>query len=514
MENIDEVLLRVAEDRESVNWDWSKRCEPFVGTWTPADHVYFLHGSEDVKQDHYVTIARSNAHGLQNDVDGAFEAELKEDNQRRYERELQEYEVAQIEGRKLRKPRLQSNIQWVQDSIPVSCLHDAHERSAFNLMYENSFDAYVCISTSWARNSRTTETLSTINCVWLDLDLKDNPLCRYSEELAFMFLECLELTGTLPMPNAVVKSGGGVHVYWKTSPIPAEALPRFRALMKHLHSKVKEIGFIPDPKCVDPVRVLRLCKTQNSKYERSKCEILWRSDTLNARYSFDDLCDAVLPLTREEYRLQQEKENHEKQKKSAQYESRQSNRPDGYKKNSYEVILSDLRKLSILKRFASGTAGLRDKFLFNFTVACSWCMHVSQIRDELYKICKQMKLNLEDFWSYLQSVFKQIEKGTRHKYRLSPPTVIDELKITLEEMLDLNLRILRNKEAKKIQKRVAKAEERNQLKPPQPQEEIHRAKHEAQREAFSLHWEGMSKPQIAKLLGISERTVYRYLKGT
>jgi len=141
-------------------------------------------------------------------------------------------------------------------------------------------------------------------------------------------------------------------------------------------------------------------------------------------------------------------------------------------------------------------------------------MHISQIRDELHKLCSQMKLNLDEFWSYIQSVFKRIEKGTKHKYRLSPPKVIEELKITLEEMLDLNLRILRNKEAKKIQKRVAKAEERNQLKPPQPQEEIHRAKHEAQREAFSLHWEGMSKPQIAKLLGISERTVYRYLKGT
>ena len=178
MENIDEVLLRVAHDRESVSWDWSKRCEQYVGTWMPADHLYFLHGSEDVKQDHYVTIARSNAYGLQNDVDGAFEEELKEDNQRRYERELREYEVAQADGRKMRKPRLQSNINWVQDSIPVSCLHDAHERSTFNLMYEDSFDAYVCMSTSWARNSRTTETLSTINCLWLDLDLKDNPLCR------------------------------------------------------------------------------------------------------------------------------------------------------------------------------------------------------------------------------------------------------------------------------------------------------------------------------------------------
>ena len=137
MEHIDEVLLRVAEDRESVNWDWSRRCATFVGTWTPADHVYFLHGSEEVKQDHYVTIARSNAYELQNDADGSFEAELKEDNQRRYERELKEYEAAQAEGRKLRKPRLQSNIKWVQDSIPVSCLHDAHERSAFNLMYRS-----------------------------------------------------------------------------------------------------------------------------------------------------------------------------------------------------------------------------------------------------------------------------------------------------------------------------------------------------------------------------------------
>jgi hypothetical protein len=109
MENIDEVLRRVAEDRGGVNWDWSRRCEPFVGTWTPADHLYFLHGSEDEKQDHYVTIARSNAYGLQNDVDGTFEEELKEDNQRRYERELREYEVAQADGRKMRKPRVLSD---------------------------------------------------------------------------------------------------------------------------------------------------------------------------------------------------------------------------------------------------------------------------------------------------------------------------------------------------------------------------------------------------------------------
>ena len=65
MEHIDEVLIRVAEDREGVNWDWSRRCAPFAGSWTPADHVYFLHGSEDVKQDHYITIARSNAYALQ-----------------------------------------------------------------------------------------------------------------------------------------------------------------------------------------------------------------------------------------------------------------------------------------------------------------------------------------------------------------------------------------------------------------------------------------------------------------
>ena len=107
------------------------------------------------------------------------------------------------------------------------------------------------------------------------------------------------------------------------------------------------------------MRVLRLCKTQNSKYERSKCQLLWRSDTLNARYSFDELCDAVLPLTREEYRLQQEQREHQKQERQTAHNNSRSNRSDGYLDNSYEVILSDLRKLSILKRFASGTARLK-----------------------------------------------------------------------------------------------------------------------------------------------------------
>ena len=67
--------------RDAVNLLWEHGRLPIM---------CILHGSEDLKQDHYVTIARSNAHGLQNDVDGAFEAELKEDNQRRYERELKE----------------------------------------------------------------------------------------------------------------------------------------------------------------------------------------------------------------------------------------------------------------------------------------------------------------------------------------------------------------------------------------------------------------------------------------
>ena len=152
--------------------------------------------------------------------------------------------------------------------------------------------------------------------------------------------------------------------------------------------------------------------------------------------------------------MEQEQREHQKQERQTAHNKSRSNTPDGYKKNSYEVILSDLRKLSILKRFASSTVGLRDKFLFNFTVACSWCMHVSQIRDELFKICNQLQLNLDEFWSYLQSIFKRIEKGTKYKYRLSPKTVIEELKITLEEMIDLNLRILRSEEAKKKQKFV------------------------------------------------------------
>ena len=47
MECIDEVLLRVAEDRESVNWDWSRRCA--FCSWALRTMSIFLQGSEDVK---------------------------------------------------------------------------------------------------------------------------------------------------------------------------------------------------------------------------------------------------------------------------------------------------------------------------------------------------------------------------------------------------------------------------------------------------------------------------------
>ena len=47
MENIDEVLLRVAHDREGVAWGWSKRCEPFRGQLCLGVKCHFKVGNAD-----------------------------------------------------------------------------------------------------------------------------------------------------------------------------------------------------------------------------------------------------------------------------------------------------------------------------------------------------------------------------------------------------------------------------------------------------------------------------------
>ena len=494
---------------------WHEQCKPHRGQWSPYDHIHAIHGG-NIKNSDYVIIAKSNAFELANDENGLVKMSLQALNKKRYDIEYERYLDKLSKGEFAREPVHQKNIQWVQAPVNIGEMRDEDgiEAAFINEQYTNGYDAYVCMSSTWSKTSRRLQTISSVNCVWLDLDLKDQEgLFDTPEDIAIFFLEYLrQEPDYLPLPSAIVQSGGGIHIYWLTDPIPIEAKPRFDALMEHLHKKVTGMGLVPDPHCTDAPRVLRLCKTRNSKYQDSTCELLWRSNLIGAKHTFDNLCDAILPYTREEYKLLKEQQKIKRVCNLTKMPPTLSgsNRPDGFKNNVYEVILSDLQKLALsVERFRK--QGFRHFFLWNYGVALTWVKHIKQVLPELKKICIQMSIDFEEFRQGLNSIFTSIENG--RKTKLSVPRMIKQLAITDDESLDLNLRVLRSKAVKTIHKRLAKAEERKQLTPALSRTEKAKERFELVKEAYALFQSGLSKAKIAREMNLSERTVYRYLSS-
>lgn len=120
-------------------------------------------------------------------------------------------------------------------------------------------------------------------CVWADIDFKVVP-----EE------EVRKLLKEFPLkPSIVVKSGGGVHVYWLLKKISeGDELKKVKDVNRALH------GFLKcDKQTVDLARVLRIPNTLNVKYAPHRpCEVSWWKPEL--RYALNDF-DRILVVEKE-----------------------------------------------------------------------------------------------------------------------------------------------------------------------------------------------------------------------
>jgi len=142
----------------------------------------------------------------------------------------------------------------------------------------------------WKTGSRGTKknTLSSM-CVWADIDFKETPR-----------EEALKKIKEFPLkPSIVVKSGGGVHLYW---------LLKEPAVGTDLESRIEGINKVfvnilgADRQSIDLARVLRIPGTLNLKKEYDPprlCEISLPGWNPNLRYTldnFDDFSPEVKPI--------------------------------------------------------------------------------------------------------------------------------------------------------------------------------------------------------------------------
>ena len=105
-----------------------------------------------------------------------------------------------------------------------------------------------------------------LKALWLDIDVKEPPKGYATIQEAWVALKDFCTAVGLPMPNAVVASGGGLHVYWiSKTPLTRD---QWRPLAAGLKNAAVKHGLRCDAVCtVNSARVLRVPGTWNCKTE-------------------------------------------------------------------------------------------------------------------------------------------------------------------------------------------------------------------------------------------------------
>ena len=145
--------------------------------------------------------------------------------------------------------------------------------------------------------------LARIAVCWVDLDLQhENSPPRLRSMTRQRALDAvLERCQAqdVPLPTLILWTGRGLCVKWLTDVLPKQAYPRWAAAQAALVELFRDLG--ADASARDASRVLRLAGTHNHK-SGQVCAPLWVNTFFGdvVRTTLDDLCNAILPFTRQE----------------------------------------------------------------------------------------------------------------------------------------------------------------------------------------------------------------------
>lgn len=306
------------------------------------------------------------------------------------------------------------------------------------------------------RPNRRVVNLWRVGLLFADLDTYAIGMTGDPEAMAYRFARYCEDHG-IPAPSVVVFSGRGLQAKWLLeAAIPRQALPRWNACQQVLVDKLQAYG--ADRNARDASRVLRLVGAVNTKSgEVARVVHIEEIDGLPVRYSFEYLCEWLLPTHRQ-------KIERERQLWAAEKEARRERRqqmasiPGGRQIGGLRGFsgrqlawhrLEDLRKLAELR---GGTPeGQRMLMLFwqlNFLLL-SGATNSGQMWHEAAALARAIDPQWHHDKSALSTLYakaKQFEAGERVEFNgrtypaLYTPrndTLIDLFRVTDEEQREL-----------------------------------------------------------------------------
>lgn len=373
--------------------------------------------------------------------------------------------------------------------------------------------------------------LARIAVCWVDLDLhhEKSPavLRRLTRDTALeRALATCQARG-IPTPSIILWTGRGLVLKWFTDVLPKPAYPRWAAVQKSLVEAFVDLG--ADDSARDASRILRIPSTYNPKSDQ-QCVPIFVNTFFGeiVRHGFDDLADAVLPVTREQLRTLKRHRTAAQQEKARRLQHHltvlESERKGAGKGNLRPfnpvrlawLQVDDYRKLAELRPIGARSEGWTNSLVWmaSSALAVAVWADVDRWQQELSALAAE----LAPHWSSSRVIqatssvrerMSAMAKGqwVEHNGKKRPPvytpkhqTILDTLRVT--DMEAEQMRVILPPGLAEDRARKRKAEWRRSLGKPTRTDYLD-AKQQKRSEAWAMREQGASWALVAERLNYS-----------
>lgn len=370
---------------------------------------------------------------------------------------------------------------------------------------------------------RATSQVAELAALWGDVDFYTVPQLRghAPEAVLEMALERLRKAG-VPEPSLAICSGQGLQLVLQfTAPVRRHEIEvhRWQACQRRLYELLRDLG--ADRSVLHAKTLLRLAGTTNGKNGSP----VYALRDAGPRASFADLAEAILP--------------DEEEDRSAEVHDLRLERiaRRGWKaprrwsvESLWEARLYDFQTLRRLRYGEALMPDWRDRWLLVAGNAAAWLAHSPTALDaELLALAEEVGGWTESrSRSKLHAIFKRVRMAARGekvefqgfewdpRYHFKTETLIDWLEVTPEEQREMLVLIGEDeRDRRKLRRDRHYAERKRRERGARPRTHYDRERSAGARERAAAarrhRASGRSTKEIAAMLGVSQRTVQRWL---
>jgi hypothetical protein len=392
--------------------------------------------------------------------------------------------------------------------------------------YGGMNDSYISVNRFWG--TRAVARLACLSSLYSDLDYYQVPELAdmHPQGITWLAFEELE-RARIPRPSLAVATGRGLALIWRHDPVPRAALSRWKLCQDHIFRALKCLG--ADPAARDAARVLRLVGTRNSK-SGTIVEAVWEDDA-EGIWTFDELANEILPLTREqleELRAKRRESRESRERPLTKGRKRAPKSRDDVEKRftATDLALSRMSDLQLLLKLRGQDMlppGQRDAWMFVAGASMAHLVEPQFLERELITLGEDHAGWSEaETRSRMNSVVSRAEDAGADKkiewngqrldprYRLKNQTIIEMLGITPTG--EKKMKTIISKDTKR-QRKTERQRQKRRAEGVKPRDEYLDEAEKRKSRVQELHQQGLSYRKIGEKVGLSHTQVRRIISS-